>query len=370
MKNKKLSITYLDFDDMKNPLLGAGQARATYEVCSRLTNKGHRIKVICSKYPGYKDRIEDGISYKHIGLPTGNIRLNNIIYILLLPFYVLSLKSDIIVECFTSPISTLFSPVFTKIPVVALSTSFEADRFAKLYHLPFDKIERFGLRFYRYFLPSSKYFKEKIEKYNKKVISKIVYQGVEDIYFGIKHNRPEHILFLGRLDMGQKGIDILLKAYSKVKDKIGYPLIIVGNGPDEYKIKKIVRDLGLSKKVRLVGPAFGKKKYDYFSRSVFCAVPSRHEGFCILCLEALAAGLPVACFDIPGLCWLDEKVIGKVEAFNINKYSEKLLELANSKIREEKCEKLRKFASKFTWDKVAQNYEDFFYKILEREARS
>ena len=152
MKSKNLNIIFLDFNDIKNPLLSAGQARATVDVGKRLARKGHKITVICSRYPGSADRIENGLRYKHIGLGSGNVRLNNLVYILTLPFTVMRLKGDIIFEFFTAPISTLFSPLFTNIPVIAVPTSFEAERFAKLYHLPVDKIESFGLRFYKYFI--------------------------------------------------------------------------------------------------------------------------------------------------------------------------------------------------------------------------
>lgn len=69
---KRLQIVYLDFDDIKNPLLNAGQARATAEVGKRLALKGHKVTSVCSRYPGAKDRIENGIKYTHIGLGSIN----------------------------------------------------------------------------------------------------------------------------------------------------------------------------------------------------------------------------------------------------------------------------------------------------------
>ena len=136
MRNS-LSIAILDFDDVRNPLLGAGQAHATVEVGKRLAAKGHTITVYCAKYPGYKDREENGIAYKHVTPGTNNIRLNNFLYILSIPFIVPTIKADIILECFTAPVSTLLSPLYTKIPVVGIPTSFDAERFSKLYHFPF-----------------------------------------------------------------------------------------------------------------------------------------------------------------------------------------------------------------------------------------
>lgn len=360
---KKLKITFLDFDDIKNPLLGAGQARATVEVGSRLVKRGHRVTVICSRYPGYKDRKDNGITYKHIGVGTNNIRLNNLLYILLLPFTVISLKGDIIIECFTAPISTLFSPLFTKIPVVAVPTSFEAERFAKLYHLPFDLIEKFGLRFYKYALPFTTHLEAKFRKVNKSVMTVVVPEGVSEQFFNIKGKKVKYILFLGRYDIGQKGIDLLLKAYSKVHKKV-LPMLMVGVGPDKEKIERLIKNLKLQNKVTLSGPAYGKEKDEILSKALFVAFPSRHEGFSLFSLEALASGLPLVSFDIPSLSWTNEKVNLKAKAFDINAYSKLLVEASNYEVNKRMKISSRSIARKYTWENVAEKYENFFNSIL------
>ena len=137
-------------DDLKNPFWAAGQARATREV-GKILAKRHQVTVYSSKYPGYKDYQEDGITYKHIGVVSKSPKLTNLFYILSVPFTVSKVDSDIIVENFNAPISTSFAPLFTKIPVMGLPTMFAAEEFAKKYHLPFDWIEKFGCRFYKYF---------------------------------------------------------------------------------------------------------------------------------------------------------------------------------------------------------------------------
>lgn len=361
---KKLIIAYLDFDDIRNPLLGAGQAIATVEVAKRLIGNGHVVEVFCSKYPGFKDRIENGIIYTHLGIGTKNIRLNNIFYILLLPFTVRKIKADIVVECFTSPISTLFSPLFTKIPVVALPTSFEAERFSKQYHLPFYWVENIGLRFYKYFLPTSKFFEDKIKKVNHRIKTKIVAQGVDPSYLKIIPKKYEHIVFMGRFDIGQKGIDLLLHAYKKVNKYINLPLLLIGYGPDEGKIVDLIKKLKLTKIVKIVGGKFGKDKLDVLSRAMFFLAPSRHEGFCIAALEALAVGIPVVSFNIPGLSWMKPNVSIKANAFDVDDLAEKILLASDETINNRLRTNCKKFAEKFTWDRVSDEYEKFFYLMV------
>jgi glycosyltransferase involved in cell wall biosynthesis len=265
-----MKIIFLDFDDIKNPLLGAGQAKATYEVGSLLAKRGHVVEVICSKYPQYEDRIDNGISYKHIGLGSKNIRLNNAAYILSIPLYVSFLKADIIIECFTAPVSTLCSQLFTKIPVVGLPTSFEAERFSKLYKFPFDRIQNWGLKTYKYFLPYTKFFDQKMKALNPKIISKIVPEGVGDEFFTYPRKTPKYILFIGRYDMGQKGIDLLIKAYAKIANEIAYPLVLAGHGPDEMRIRSLIGRLKLKDKITVQGSAFGTVKKKLWR--LFCSI--------------------------------------------------------------------------------------------------
>lgn len=358
-----MRIVFLDFDDIRNPLLAAGQAKATYEVGKLLVKKGHEVTVISSKYPGYSDRKESGIIYKHIGAATKKIRLNNIVYILSIPFAVKNLDADIIVECFTAPISTLLTPLYTHIPVVALPSSFEAEHFSKKYHVPFKYFERFGSHVYKYFLPYTEYVDQKMKKMNPDIISMIVPEGVGKEFFSIEKEKPKHILFLGRLDMDQKGIDLLLHAYNKVKDSIGYPLVIAGNGPDEEKVKTLIKHLHLENKVSMVGPAYGKKKNSLLAQSLFVAFSSRHETFSCFALEALASGLPLAAFDIPGLSWTDSKSTVKVKAYDVNAYAKTLEQTAKNKNLLRMQRDAREYAANYTWDNVADKFEDFFTKI-------
>lgn len=360
-----MKIAILDFDDIRNPLLAAGQAVATFEVAKILAKKGHQITVISSKFPGSKDRLEEGIYYKHIALGSSNIRLNNLFYILSIPFAVKKLEADIIIECFTAPISTLFTPLWTKIPVVAIPTSFQAKSFSDKYHLPFDIIENFGVRLYKYFLPYSNYLDRKMKKINPNIISRIVPEGVANSYFHVKKMKSTHILFLGRLDIYQKGLDLLLIAYKQISDKIKYPLCIAGIGPDEMLIKKQIRKLKLSRKVKLLGSTYGSKKMRILAKSLFVVIPSRYEGFCCFALEAFASGIPLVCFDIPGLSWIDQKCAIKIKGFDTEKFSESILNLSISKKIDIMGNSARKFAAGFTWEKVADQYEKFFEFIIQ-----
>jgi glycosyltransferase involved in cell wall biosynthesis len=81
-------------------------------------------------------------------------------------------------------------------------------------------------------------------------------------------------------------------------------------------------------------------------------------------LEALAVGIPVIAFDIPGLSWMSLDVSIKAKAFDVDDFAEKMALASNAKINKKLRVYCKKFAKKFTWDKVADDYEEFFYFMI------
>lgn len=365
-KSRNMKIAIIDMDSLKNPFWAAGQARATREVGKRLAKK-HNVTVYCSKYPGYKDYVEEGIKYVHVGINGTNSKIINLAFIITIPFLVKKIKADIIIENFNAPTSVSFAPLFTKTPIVALPTMFNAAKFAKKYHLPFHLIERLGMKFYKYILPYSEVDAAKAVLLNPDIKYKIIPQGVGKEFFNIKHAKPEYILFLGRFDNDQKGIDLLLKAYSKISNKIGYPLVIAGHGPDEQKIKELITKLKLKNKISIVGPAYGDKKFDLISKAIFVAFPSRHDELSLWALEALASGMPLVMFDLPEAKWANNTVALKAKPFDINEYSKLMLKATDKELNSKMRKAARNLASKYKWEKVANDFEDFFQQCLKQK---
>lgn len=367
-----MNIAYFDFDDIRNPLLGAGQAQATFQVASRLVKKGHRVTVFASRFPGSQDRIEQGISYRHIGLGSQFIRLNNLAYLFFAPWQALRFKPnefDVIVECSTAPTSTLFTPLMTKIPVIILPSMFNAAEFYKKYKLPFHLVEKFGARFYSYAMPYSEVDKAKMLALNPNLITRNIPQGVAENFFDIKPQKPDSILFLSRLDMSQKGIDLLLESYQQIAQQSTLPLIIAGHGPDQKKIAALIRSYHLEKKVSLVGSAYEKKKFALMAKAAFVVFPSRHDEMCLWTIEALAGGLPLVAFDLPESAWIPKSVAIKVPCYDVKKFAQGMIQLTQPTLNLKMRQKARAFARHFSWDKVADMTEAFMLEIITKQGK-
>jgi glycosyltransferase involved in cell wall biosynthesis len=96
-----------------------------------------------------------------------------------------------------------------------------------------------------------------------------------------------------------KAIDILIEALAILKQS-GQPVTatVVGEGPEEAKLKAQVRDRGLVDEVRFVG--FQPARIA-FSMGRMLVIPSRAESLPYVVLEAAAAGLPVIGTKVGGV---------------------------------------------------------------------
>jgi glycosyltransferase involved in cell wall biosynthesis len=93
---------------------------------------------------------------------------------------------------------------------------------------------------------------------------------------------PPHVLYVGRLSP-EKGILDLVAAAD------GIPLVVVGDGPLRDRVPEAI---GFVPNAEL-GP--------YYGRAAIVAVPSRREGYGVVCAEAMAHGKPVVASAVGGL---------------------------------------------------------------------
>jgi glycosyltransferase involved in cell wall biosynthesis len=107
----------------------------------------------------------------------------------------------------------------------------------------------------------------------------------------------KHILFLARLHF-MKGPDRLVDAFARCVRTSTLPphIELVIAGPDFGMLDELRRrtaQLGISDRVKFPGGVFGAAKNALLNGAVSVCQPSRHEGFSLTLLEALAHGVPV-----------------------------------------------------------------------------
>lgn len=106
---------------------------------------------------------------------------------------------------------------------------------------------------------------------------------------------------VGRL-RHEKGQDILMEAMAGVIRQVpDARLLVVGDGPDREALQAQARGLGLEASVVWAGQAAPEAVHGYYGAMDLLVVPSRFEGFGLVALEGLAAGLLVVAMDVEGL---------------------------------------------------------------------
>jgi|SRR3989344_3038538 len=363
----KPKIVISSYDDLKNPYYAGGGARAIHSIAKRLIKK-YRVVIVTSKYPRSKDEIIDNVRYKRIGVSWAGPKLGQLVYHLFLVKTVLTEEFDLWAESFTPPFSTTFLPLFTKKPVVGLVHMLSSEDMIRKYKLPFSIVENFGLSFYKYFIVLSRVTRRKISDSNPKAHFFVIPNGVDlPNQIKVKKSKRVHILFIGRIEINQKGLDLLLKSFKLISSKVKKKLVIAGTGTTKeiHELRELVSSLDLTKDVELVGRVQGREWEKVLKAAWVVVIPSRFETFPLVALEALAYQSPVVCFDIEGLKWLPNTVSLKAKKFNTNQLAESILKLSsNSAARRRLLKDTSEFIAQHSWKNVATKYDNAFRSIL------
>lgn len=182
----------------------------------------------------------------------------------------------------------------------------------------------------------------------------------------------------------EKGIDILLEAWAKViRQKEGLKLIIVGDGPLAWELKKLSRSLGVTESVEFTGMVANVT--EYLRNANLFTLPSRSEGLSNALLEAMSYGLPCIATAVGGNAELigsndsketmpGEFMITKkgllVNPDDLEGLSKAMLYLIrNSASREELGNRGRLYIERnYSIDLVADKYIALYQRMLDRKS--
>ncbi|WP_416915493.1 MAG: glycosyltransferase family 4 protein [Roseicyclus sp.] len=105
---------------------------------------------------------------------------------------------------------------------------------------------------------------------------------------------PPLILSVG-IQVPRKGHDVLIRALAQLRD-LRWQAVIVGSALDAEHaalLARLVTDLDLSSKVRLVGRVSGEELARLYGQASLFALATRYEGYGIVFDEAMVHGLPI-----------------------------------------------------------------------------
>jgi glycosyltransferase involved in cell wall biosynthesis len=366
-----MKILSIQYGNIHNPYSHGGLANLLHDTFKRMAQQ-HEITCLTGLLPGRTKYAEiDGIKYIQKGL--GNHKfINRLSFSIIISFFnSFNFKNYDLILIPWDRYAPIMKNLKGNCPVVLeLNLEFFSIP-SKLKAL--EPLTRFFLKRQlkkcKYLLSISEGVQKIAFAYTKEVrIKDVLPGGVSDDFFEypINSQHEKYLLYIGRLDISHKGIDILLESYRLAEVDIS--LVIAGDGIDTIKVKKRIEKVGLNKKVKMVGWVQGKEKLELISHCLAVCVPSRVEGWGIVATEAAAMGKPVIGTKVVGL---EESIIdGKtgilVQKENINEFSRAIKRMVQDKeLREKLGNHARETARLFTWEKITEKRENFFYKVID-----
>ncbi|MCP1413110.1 glycosyltransferase family 4 protein [Paenarthrobacter sp. A20] len=351
-----MRILHLGFEDPRMPGAGGGSVR-THEINRRLAADGFRITVLTTRYPGWRERVQDGVHYVPIGFGQGSTRMTRLLgYVVRLPFEARKRRAaaDLVVEDFFAPFSTMAARLWTKRPTIGVVQWLHAREKARQYRLPLHWLERFGVRRHRRCIAVSQGISDRLTALNPDIHVDVIGNGVDPAAWKPVPTVGQDILCLGRLEFTGKGLDLLLAAWAQCCRRIDGKLLIAGTGPDEATLRAAIANAGLADRVELLGWLSGDAKFQALSRARLVVCPSRQETFGLVAIEALATGTPVIAFDIPCLREIVPNGAGwLVDAFDVGALARELEARYSQSGLESVGAQGRAFAAGYNWDRLA-----------------
>jgi len=176
-------------------------------------------------------------------------------------------------------------------------------------------------------------------------------------FYKKEYNKDQafNYLFVGNLSK-RKGIDLVLQAYEKVRNK-NTKLVLAGF--IEKQMKNILNQYLKFDDIIFLGKIKNSEMYKLYSSSHLMLVVSAEEGFAAVIGEALASGLPVICSkNSGGSHFIKNKNHGKVmDNVNLNELIDIMKEYQSyqSNIIENKQELSDFFRNNYSWEKSTKN---------------
>jgi glycosyltransferase involved in cell wall biosynthesis len=140
-----------------------------------------------------------------------------------------------------------------------------------------------------YFLCISNHVKKRVKKYYRRE-AEIIHPPVEMNRFRFREEQEDFFLIVSSL-VPYKRIDLAIEAFNH----LGYPLKIIGSGPEEKKLRALARS-----NIEFLGWQPDEGVSEYYSKSRALVFPGE-EDFGIVPIEAMASGRPVIAYGRGGV---------------------------------------------------------------------
>ena len=180
--------------------------------------------------------------------------------------------------------------------------------------------------------------------------------------FKRRHGLPDDfLLFVGTLQP-RKNLDGLLRAYALIAERLDWPLVVIGGTGWLYSpIYRLVRQLGLSERVRFQGYVDSCELPGWYAAASIFILPSHYEGFGLPVAEAMACGTPVITSTTSSLPEVAGDAAVLADPASPREIARAILEVAESESRRrELAARGLERAQRYSWERTARETLDVY----------
>lgn len=181
----------------------------------------------------------------------------------------------------------------------------------------------------------------------------------------VSHHKSRTILTVSTLHP-HKNLDNLMRAFVRFSERrSGYRLIVCGlKGFETERLLQLRARLALEERVEFTGWIPRSDLYELFESAEAFVYPSRFEGFGIPVLEALTAGIPVACSDIAPLREIGGDCVRYFDPGDERAIAQALEDITHDGDQQQRmCRSGRERAPRFSWSASAERLRDLFESV-------
>lgn len=368
-----LRVLHVIYDDPANPWVAGGGAVRVFELYRHLAGEVDAT-VATGNYPGARDETVDGVRYLRLGA-RGPYAWSRLTYAAAANRLLRTAAYDAAVFDFST-----YTPIFVPtdrpagITVHHVSGPTARERWGPALGPAIGQIERRMIGRAARLSATSLATRDLLHALAPGVPIDMVYAGVPDALFDLPRRPEAYLLYFGRMDLFQKGLDTLLEAFALlVRGRPALELRMAGRGKDAERVAALARELGIDENVRMLGAVSEADRQALFAGAAVQLMPSRFEGFGMVAAEAMAAGVPLVAAAAGSLPEVVDAPNGglTVPPGDARALADAVAGLLDDPARREALSaSARASAERFRWDAVAADHLQFLRRIAEGRGAS
>ncbi len=203
--------------------------------------------------------------------------------------------------------------------------------------------------------------------------ARVIYPGQNLSNVAIKKDKNDDsqniVISVGRIDP-RKSYETLLQAIPFINREVKHAEFLVIGEKKTYpvyfqELVDLKNSLGI-KNIRFIGEVLHKDLSWYYSRGKIFVLPSEHEMFGLVFIEAMAAGLPIISTNVAAIPEVVSRDVGMlIKPKDYKDLARKVVFLLNDESKRRKMS-LAAFerSKKFSWERTFNDYERLFHRLI------